>query len=195
MFGGLSISKRYNNVMLDNLAGTGPETVSRNDLWHWNGDWIRPAWTEQTRQRRPATLWPPPWVAPLGWASDADGGELWLVGDSGTVPVRDESSWEQVGSNAVWRFSMHTQTWDRYQLGQAEAAGLWPAPRESASVSSGGWMFGGAPINGRRSIWGGPILSGSLECVGVASAQLKASEQLLSGLWRWGDSDGSVFYQ
>ena len=123
MFGGLSISKRYNNVMLDNRAGTGPETVSRNDLWHWNGDWIRPAWTEQTRQRRPATLWPPPWVAPLGWASDADGGELWLVGDSGTVPVRDESSWEQVGSNAVWRFSMHTETWDRYQLGQAEAAG------------------------------------------------------------------------
>ena len=30
-------------------------------------------------------VWPPQWQAPLGWVSDVDGGELWLVGDSGQV--------------------------------------------------------------------------------------------------------------
>ena len=52
------------------------------DLWHWNGDLGKPAWTLKTAT---SSLWPPAWQAPQGWASDSDGGELWLVGDSGKV--------------------------------------------------------------------------------------------------------------
>jgi hypothetical protein len=54
-----------------------------NDLWHWNGDLDRPAWTQKTKTSSP--LWPPGWQAPQGWASDSDGGELWLAGGSGQV--------------------------------------------------------------------------------------------------------------
>jgi len=194
VFGG--VTAQPSSAFLD---GTDPVTVDTcNDLWHWNGDLMRPAWTEHGQQRRQATLWPPRWAAALGWASDADGGELWLVGDSGAVSVRDESSYaygQFGGSNGVWRFSMLTGAWDRYQLGKAEAAGLWPAPRESASLSSGGWMFGGSSIYG-DSTWGPVRTPGSTECVGDVSSPLpSATHRLLSGLWRWQDSADTVFYE
>ena len=69
-----------------------------NDLWRWSGDLQRPMWTQiveqQQRRRQQGGLygaslssiaWPPQWQAPQGWVSDVDGGELWLVGDSGQV--------------------------------------------------------------------------------------------------------------
>ena len=54
-----------------------------NDLWRWSGDLQRPKWTQIVEQQ--PEVWPPQWQAPLGWVSDVDGGELWLVGDSGQV--------------------------------------------------------------------------------------------------------------
>lgn len=65
-----------------------------NDLWHWNGDVHHPAWEQTLPEMHsvPAHLkaaWPPTWQSPLGWASDASGGELWLVGDSGMVQEPD----------------------------------------------------------------------------------------------------------
>ena len=97
--------------------------------------------------------------------------------------------------NGVWWFYMLDGAWDRYQLGKAEAAGLWPAPRESASLSSGGWMFGGSSIYG-DSTWGRLRTPGSTECVGDVSSPLpSATHRLLSGLWRWQDSADTVFYE
>lgn len=57
---------------------------SLNDLWHWNGDLENPLWAQKIQQQT-YTSWPPQWQAPSGWASDADGGELWLAGDSGKM--------------------------------------------------------------------------------------------------------------
>lgn len=163
-----------------------------NDLWHWNGDLRSPVWTEHQRHQS-ASMWPPMWVAPLGWASDADGGELWLVGDSGEVKELDRAASQQslIGSNVMWRFSLRTGDWYCYQADKVDAAGSWPAPRESASLAGGGWMFGGnSAIRSDH---------GSRECVGNTSLHAKQSparsSALLSGLWRWQDNAGSVFYQ
>ena len=74
-----------------------------NDLWHWNGSWQKPAWSRIV-QRAPSAsasvslhAWPPTWQAPLGWTSDVDGGELWLVGGSGAV--KDADMLPQVSSS------------------------------------------------------------------------------------------------
>jgi hypothetical protein len=184
-------------------------TKTWNDLWHWNGNLQHPAWTEHVQNHpgaalspsRPADNWPPAWLAPLGWASDAGGGELWLVGDSGEVQDQGTNAYQQawVGSNLVWRFSLSTLAWDRYQVTKAAGAGLWPAPRESASITSGGWMFGGTPAVGYFSRSGGPKRNappGSVECVGEDSTSGNPpTVPQLSGLWRWQDDAGTVFYQ
>ena len=71
------------------------ETRGLNDLWHWNGDIYQPAWDQASLNVPPApvahhdAIWPPTWQSPQGWASDASGGELWLVGDSGIVQETD----------------------------------------------------------------------------------------------------------
>ena len=66
------------NLVWDDQASLTP----LKDLWHWNGDLDNPAWTQKKAM---SSLWPPAWQAPQGWTSDSDGGELWLVGDSGKV--------------------------------------------------------------------------------------------------------------
>eukprot|EP01043_Picozoa_sp_COSAG02_P068788 COSAG02_NODE_11549_length_1701_cov_1.702871_1_plen_202_part_00 len=66
-----------------------------DDLWHWNGDEHQPAWDQAMPDvlSDPAShqlpIWPPKWQSPKGWVSDASGGELWLVGDSGMVQEPD----------------------------------------------------------------------------------------------------------
>lgn len=67
--------------------GVNPEAgESLNDLWHWNGDLKRPAWTRVgtgTFYVSPADtfsshdaagdVWPPRWRSAQGWTSDAAG--------------------------------------------------------------------------------------------------------------------------
>ena len=78
VFGGIARDNQLSDWSLADQAVLTP----LKDLWHWNGDLDKPAWTEKKAM---SSLWPPAWQAPQGWASDSDGGELWLVGDSGQV--------------------------------------------------------------------------------------------------------------
>ena len=94
--------------------------------------------------------------------------------------------------------------WDRYQISKVAGKKLWPAPRQSASVTNAGLMFGGisASFPGQ-------------ECLGVSAADAaKAAKAILdaqddtgqgrlsfdsspimSGLWQWQDDGGNKFYQ
>lgn len=93
---------------------------------------------------------------------------------------------------------MAHEKWDRYQISQATGAGLWPAARSSASVASGGVMFGGI-------LPGFTTLHNDQECMMGAPGGETGGEStqgamypmatVLSGLWQWEDDTGTVFYQ
>lgn len=114
----------------------------------------------------------------------------------------------QVHSNAMWRFDVAQQKWDRFDID----SGLQPSPRESASVASSGWMFGG--LSTVDSSMGLPDASEC--CSEISGGQSRAHDeatgdngrrlqtrvsrpptsqpQLLSGMWQWRDS-ATMFYQ
>ena len=98
MFGGvaaLGITQAQYDLALENGFMVDGFQHGLNDLWHWNGDVQHPVWTEierQSQQELQPTAWPPQWQAPLGWVSDADGGELWLAGDSGVVSTTGQDA-------------------------------------------------------------------------------------------------------
>ena len=173
-----------------------------NDLWHFNGDLRQPRWT-QVQLRTPQTEagrnyftmtddpWPPVWQNPRGWVSDADGGELWVVGDSGSQ--NDAATQPEIVSS-MWRFSIAASTWEHVEgptSTHSPHAVEWPAARGQAAVAPG-VMFGGL----ENSISGG-------ECVSAFTAGNNAmgptpsrntlpfsfddGPPLLSGLWRWED--------
>ena len=139
-----------------------PVDTELNDLWHWNGDLSHPKWTEVAQPPAASVAtgnvaWPPAWQNPRGWASDADGGELWISGDAGEavgvfgLPVAFPSPSEPGGtsqngmgtSSKLWRFSISTETWETLELSRDDGGeGHWPAARQSASIGTG-VMFGG----------------------------------------------------
>ena len=137
--------------------------------------------------------WPPVWQNPRGWVSDADGGELWVVGDSGRQ--NDAATQPEIVSS-MWRFSIAASTWEHVE-GQTSThpphAVEWPAAREQAVVARG-VMFGGL----ENSISGGECVSaftaGSSAMGPTPSRNTLPSAfdagaplHLLSGLWRWED--------
>eukprot|EP01045_Picozoa_sp_COSAG04_P003128 COSAG04_NODE_125_length_24621_cov_23.574015_3_plen_1093_part_00 len=172
-----------------------------NDLWHFNGDLRQPRWTRtpQTEAgRNYFTMtddpWPPVWQNPRGWVSDADGGELWVVGDSGQP--NDAATQPEIVSS-MWRFSIAASTWEHVE-GPASThlphAVEWPVAREQAAVAPG-VMFGGL----ENSISGGECASaftaGNSAMGPTPSRNTRPSavgdgpplRHLLSGLWRWED--------
>ena len=82
-----------------------PVGTALSDLWHWNGELSHPKWS-QVAQPSAASVatgavpWPPAWENPLGWASDASAGELWISGESGSISgslasLRDDGQLQQ----------------------------------------------------------------------------------------------------
>ena len=78
---------------------------------------------------------------------------------------------------------------------EAASAGLWPAPREAASTTNTGLMFGG--VVGDRARGGLP--QANRECLGPSADESGypgyREATILSGLWRWQDNADSTFYQ
>ena len=113
----------------------------------------------------------------------------------------------------MWRFSVAEERWNRYQIttrpskedaGDAAAnadtadaisSRLWAAPRESASLTNGGLMFGGVTAT----MLFGDGHTAATECLGSSSSSsatpLLSPYRMLSGLWKWRDGAGAVLYQ
>ena len=99
----------------------------------------------------------------------------------------------QASSNLVWRFSVPLETWERYQMSEVATAQPWPTPREAASTANAGLMFGGIMRRDAAS-------THVAEC-GATAQNVQPSPypgyggaRIWSGLWRWQDNAGSVFY-
>eukprot|EP01043_Picozoa_sp_COSAG02_P073779 COSAG02_NODE_14491_length_1266_cov_3.392459_1_plen_88_part_00 len=86
----------------------------------------------------------------------------------------------------MWRFSLVEKRWYAHQISDTEGAGVWPQARQSASIASGGFMYGGmAGGSGSECLLKeDSLLGGGGGGIGVP---------LLSGLWRWEDDVGNMF--
>ena len=149
---------------------------------------------------------------------------MWIVGDSGrrldafNLDMDDaDTAADPLGfSSPMWRFSVAEGTWHRHQISTQAGggAGRWPSPRESASIASGGLMYGGVATRGtepafeclREPGWGIDDIQFRLRKDGKDQEDSQHRQLVsesdpvfLSGLWRWQDvtshEAGVFFYQ
>ena len=163
-----------------------------DDLWHFNGDAVRPQWRRLPRPASPVEAsagssadWPMAGGG-RGWMTSEPEMRLWLWIDS-TEPWSKDSSSGPAGDQTLptsppasvvlpaelWAFSVDAQAWELIDSNDELASGHeWPAARRGELLDSSGWMLGGV---------------GPSECAVSSSASDSLQDlQRLSGLWKWG---------